>query len=169
MSVKWARGSCLLTQLFPRKEYFTQTFCCMEKGTRTSGAAGPALSRMLYFLLRPLGWPQWPWLLQVTQSTKEAELGKGRCLCLSFPFLTLMCEKILWDCTSGWFGHCWSLALPEQHQKRISPFSCFISHQKLPLFCLLCTQEIFGSMLAKTMGEEKKRGKKSVKCINFFG
>lgn len=93
MSVKWARGSCLLTQLFPRKEYFTQTFCCMEKGTRTSGAAGPALSRMLYFLLRPLGWPQWPWLLQVTQSTKEAELGKGRCLCLSFPFLTLMCEK----------------------------------------------------------------------------
>lgn len=143
MSVKWARGSCLLTQLFPWKDYFTQTFCCHGKGTRTSGPGAQPCSGCCISSWDLSGWPQWPWLLQVTQSAKEDELGKGRCLCLSFPFLTLMCEKHFGTAYHPDLGIV-DLWLCQNRTKREFPlcFSCFISHQKLPLFCLLCTEEI---------------------------
>lgn len=102
------------------------------------------LFRMLHFLLRPWdlsGWPQWLWLLQGTPSKKKAELGK--CLCLSFLFLTLMCKKDFGTAHQANLGtvHLW---LCQSTPKGNFPYALVVLlHIKNgPYSCLLCTQEI---------------------------
>lgn len=136
----------LLSQLFPWKEYLIQTSCCHGRRHQELRSCRPNPCHCSGCCISSWdlsGWPQWPWLLQVTQSTKKAELGKGRCLCLSFLFLTLMCKKHFGTAHQDDLGtvHLW---LRQSSTKREFPlcFSCFTSHQKLRLFCLLRTQEI---------------------------
>ena len=66
------------------------------------------------------GWPQCTWVLQVTQSTKKGEPGKGRCLCLAFLLLTHTREQHFETARQADLGTVHLCALPEQHQKGIS-------------------------------------------------